>query len=314
MFIVKYRGWFFIFSGVLILGSVFALFRFGLNLSADFTGGSVLEVSYRSARPETEINPRPGIEQMRQEVAALNLGLASVQETGEGGYLLRLRPLAEEEHQQLLAALRKLAPAGSSLEEKRFNSVGPVLGQELVWKGIVSITVVVLLILFYIALVFRKVSSASGGVSSWVYGLVTIITMIHDVLIPTGVFALLGFYYGVDIDALFLTAFLTILGLSVNDKIVALDRIRENLLRRRAAENFTATVGRSLDETLTRSINTSLTVILVLLAIFFFGGASTKYFALAMAAGMIIATYSSIFIAAPLLVVWEKWQRQRVKV
>ncbi len=294
MFIVKQRRWFFLLSALLMLGSVLAWFKFGLNWGTDFTGGTIMEVSYSS------VESRPSIPVLREAVNRLELGDASVQPIGSTGLLLRLRDISTEEKERLMAVLAPNDEAGT-LEEKRFSSVGPALGQELAKKGIWAMVIVVILILIYIAFVFRHVARP---VSSWVYGLVVIILMIHDALIPTGVFVILGAYYGVEIDALFLTAFLTILGLSVNDKIVTLDRVRENL-RRRISPDFTETVGQSLSETLTRSFNTSVTVILVLLTIFFVGGDSTKYFALAMALGIIIATYSSIFIAPSLLVSWQ---------
>ncbi len=295
MFIVNHRRWFFALSILLALGSVFVLFKFGLNLGPDFTGGTIMEVEYAK-------QSRPTLEVTRQAVAAISLGNVSVQAAGDNSYLLRLRDVSESEHQALKAKLAGLVGSDNeTMQERRFSSVGPALGQELARKGLIAMIIVVVLILIYIAFVFRRVSRP---VSSWVYGLVAILMMAHDVIIPTGLFALLGTYYGVEVDALFLTAFLTILGLSVNDKIVTLDRVRENL-RRRISPDFHETVGRSLSETLTRSFSTSLTVILVLLAIFLFGGDSTKYFALVMALGMIIATYSSIFVAPSLLVAWQ---------
>ncbi|MEK7586338.1 MAG: protein translocase subunit SecF [Patescibacteria group bacterium] len=300
MFIVNNRRWFFALSAILVIGSIFALFNYDLKLSTDFTGGSILEVEYVPTRPTLE-----GLEGVLKNA---EVGESTIQAVGETSYLIRLRTLTETEHAKLLADLKTLEPK-SELTEKRFSSVGPVLGRELFRKGIVSLIVVAILILIYVAIVFRKVSHGGknhrDGVSSWAYGAVAIITMVHDVLIPTGIFVMLGVYWGVEIDALFLTAFLTILGLSVNDKIVALDRIRENLSRQASAETFAETVGRSLRETMARSINTSITVIAVLLIIVIFGAATTRYFALAMALGMIVATYSSIFIAAPLLVAWN---------
>ena len=293
MFIVNHRKIFFTLSLILVLASVLTLISYGLNLGTDFTGGSILEVSYQGSRPEAEA--------IRAPLNKLDLGPIAVSLAGEQDVVIRSTTLTEAEHLTVLKSL----PFASAIDqppptEKRFSSIGPALGQELVRKGVIAIILVIILILIYIAFVFRATNN------SWVYGIVVIITMIHDVIIPTGIFAWLGFYYGVEIDSLFLTAFLTILGLSVNDKIVALDRIRENLRRKQSGETFAETVGRSLSETLTRSVNTSLTVLFVLVAIFFLGSESTKYFALALALGMIVATYSSVFIAAPLLVVWQK--------
>jgi preprotein translocase subunit SecF len=176
------------------------------------------------------------------------------------------------------------------------------LGAELARKGMMALGLSVLFIIIYIAFAFRAVSRP---VSSWKYGLIAIAALIHDVVIPTGVFAILGHFYGVEIDSLFLTALLTIFGLSISDTIVVFDRIRENLKKHRT-EPFAETVGKSLEETFVRSLNTSLTVILALLALLLFGGQPTRYFALALTIGMIVGTYSSIFIASPLLVVWGK--------
>jgi preprotein translocase subunit SecF len=304
MFIVNHRRIFFVISLLLVLGSLGAIWRLGLNFGTDFTGGAIAEVNYGTLDGATATQV-PSVEVVRQAVNALDFGDAVVQAAGPGAYLLRLPTLDEAEHQTLLATLDELTPPGGTFTETRFSSVGPALGAELARKGIIAIVIVVFLILIYIAFVFRQVSRP---VSSWIYGLVVIIMMFHDVLIPTGIFALLGHYYGVSIDALFLTAFLTILGLSVNDKIVALDRIRENL-RRHGGESFPAVVGRSLRETLTRSVNTSVTIIITLLAVYFLGSETTRWFALAMALGMLVATYSSIFVAAPLLVSWAGRRR-----
>lgn len=295
MFFVNYRRLFFGLSVILLVGSLASLVFYGLNFSPDFVGGAILEVEYAPSKPD--------LNEIRDEVNKLDLGTVSVQQIGEQGYVLKLRDLSEAERQTLVTKLNQLTPAGSQFVERQFSSVGPTLGRELARKGIIAIILVLLLILLYIALVFRKVSRP---VSSWVYGLVAVVTMFHDAIIPIGIFAVLGKSWGIEVDALSLTALLTILGLSVNDKIVALDRIRENV-RSQRKEDFSVTVGRSLDETLGRSINTSLTILLVLVAIVLFGSDSTRYFALAMAVGMLVATYSSIFIAAPLLVSWNNW-------
>ncbi|MEK7610581.1 MAG: protein translocase subunit SecF [Patescibacteria group bacterium] len=297
MFIIKYRAVFFLLSVLLVAGSIVALVALGLRLSPDFTGGVIMEVEYPAARP--------AIEQVRQQIVATDLAGISVQELGERGLLLRTKELTDDQHRALLSTLAvdKVAPL-----EKRFSSIGPAVGRELKQRGLTAIAIVVALIILYITWAFRGVSRP---VQSWKYGLIAIVALLHDITIPTGVFALLSHFYGVEADALFLTALLTILALSVNDTIVVFDRIRERL-RGSSGANFPELVGRSLDETIVRSINTSLTVILVLLAIFFFGSQSTKYFSLILAIGMIVGTYSSIFIASPLLVVWEKFSR-RVK-
>jgi len=224
--------------------------------------------------------------------------------------LIRSKDLSEEEHQAILIALSE----PDKLTETRFDSIGPVIGKELAQKSWVAMALVLAMIIFYIAFAFRKVSGGlSGigkGVSSFKYGLVAVIALVHDVAIPTGIFAILGRYFGAEIDILFVTALLTILGFSVHDTIVVFDRVRENL-QKGIGENFENTVGLSVSQTITRSINTSLTVLLVLLALFFFGGETTKYFSLALIVGIIVGTYSSIFLASPLLVTIYNFQQRR---
>ncbi len=299
MFVIKYRKIFYTISGLLVLASLFSIFYFGLNLGIDFKGGSIVEINYTTTRPD--------INKVREAVTALNLGPVAVQSTGETGIIFRLREVSDTEKGTLLSAA-SLAST-SPLTEVKSSIIGPALGRELAQKGLIAIVIVSLLIILFIALAFRHVSKP---VASWKYGLIAIATLIHDITIPTGVFAYLGATRGTEIDALFITAILTILGLSVNDTIVVFDRIRENL-RLRIAPYFEDTVGTSLSQTFTRSINTSLTVILVLLCLYFFGGPTTKDFALVLVIGMIVGTYSSIFIASPLLVTWQKWSEKRSK-
>jgi preprotein translocase subunit SecF len=296
MFVIKYRWAFIIISLVMVVASYVAIGAYGLNWGMDFKGGSILEVEYATST-------RPTVAVAQTTLTPLNLGAVSLQSIGERGLILRANPLSESEHQKILTAFATLG----KFEEKRFSTVGPTLGQELAKKGAVAIAIVVLLIIAYIAFAFRSVSRP---VSSWKYGVVAILALIHDISVPTGIFAILGHFRGVEIDALFLTALLTILALSVNDTIVVFDRIRENL-RRKAAATFAETVGKSLNETFVRSLNTSLTVIFALAALLLFGSESTRYFALALMIGMVVGTYSSIFIASPLLVMWHNWQEKK---
>lgn len=296
MFVIKHAWIFFLFSSVLVLGSIFAIASYGLNFGIDFRGGSILEAEYSASST-------PSAAQISQVIKPLNLGEVLIQPTGTQGIIMRLSPISEESHQQILSALRTLGP----VTEKQFNTVGPTLGQELAKKGSLALALAVFLIIIYIAIAFHSVSKP---VSSWKYGVIAILALVHDVTIPTGVFALLGHFRGIEIDSLFLTALLTVFGLSVSDTIVVFDRIRENL-RRHVSNVFEEVVGRSLTETYVRSFNTSFTIILALAALLLFGGESTRYFALALMVGMAIGTYSSIFIASPLLVVWYKWQNRR---
>ena len=254
------------------------------------------------------INIRPANEAITKALADFQLGEGAVQPLGERGAILKFRSVNENTHEAMKRELEALAP----LEEKRFESVGPTIGSELKKKSIKAIIYVLVLIIAYIAWAFRKVSlgGARGRrlVSSWKYGVIAVVALAHDVIIPTGVFSALGRFYGIEIDAYFVTAILTILGFSVHDTIVVFDRIRENL-RRRPNEDFSANVNSSVNETLSRSINTSLTVLLVLAGIYFLGGATTQNFALALILGVFFGTYSSIFVASPLLALWASRKR-----
>lgn len=297
MFVIKNAWVFLIISVVLVLASWTTIGTYGLNLGMDFKGGSILEVEYLAA------TSTPSVAIVKSTLEPLDLGAISLQPVGERGIILRSNPLSEEQHQEILTSLQ----VTGRFEEKRFSTVGPTLGKELAKKGAVAIAIVVLLIIVYIAFVFRSVSRP---VRSWKYGVIAIVALIHDISIPTGVFVLLGQWKGVEIDALFLTALLTILALSINDTIVVFDRIRENL-RRKAAATFAETVGKSLNETFVRSITTSLTIVLALAALLWFGSESTRYFSLALMIGMVVGTYSSIFVASPLLVMWHNWQERK---
>lgn len=295
MFIIKYRKIWYTVSILLVIASVVSVAYFGLNIGIDFKGGSLLEVEYANTRPE--------ITAIQDTIKPLNFGNILVQPTGEKGALIRLQNLTEDEHQILLSVLSSQA----QLTELRFDSIGPVIGKELIQKSLIGIFFVVLMIVLYIAFVFRKVSRP---VSSFKFGLMAIVALIHDVATPLGVFAILGHFAGVEIDILFVTAILTVLGFSVHDTIVVFDRIRENL-KKGIGENFEETVGISIRQTIVRSINTSLTVLIVLVALFLLGGETTKYFSLTLIIGVTVGTYSSIFLASPLLVTMYKLQNRK---
>ena len=222
------------------------------------------------------------------------------------GYLIRLREITEDEH---IALLTSLSFGGAhAATEVRFDSIGPLLGKEAALKSLLAIALVIICIVLFITYAFRKVSEP---VSSWKYGIITIVALLHDVLIPVGVFAYLGHFAGVEIDTLFVTALLVVLGFSVHDTIVVFDRVRENL-RLNHTEHlqkpFEQVVGEGISATLGRSINTSLTTIIALIVLYFIGPVSTQYFSLALIIGIIAGTYSSICIASPLLVTVEKRQ------
>ncbi len=304
MNIIKHRKIWYTISGIFVFASIFSVFYFGLNWGIDFTGGSLVEIEYQSPRPDVSI--------IKQELTNINLENAIVQPTGENGLIIRSKNLSNDEHQKLLVALRlgnsgAEASGKTQLKELRFDSIGPVIGKELRQKSWIAIALVVLMIILYIAFVFRSVSRP---VSSFKYGLMAIVALFHDVMLPLGVFAILGKYFGAEVDVLFVTALLTILGFSVHDTIVVFDRVRENL-HRKIGDGFEDTVSVSVHQTLTRSINTSLTVLLVLGAVFFFGGETTKFFSLALIIGVAAGTYSSVFLASPLLVTMYKFQERK---
>ncbi len=291
----KNLKYFFILPAVLAVAALLAIFMWSLRPGIDLSGGSLLQVTYSTAVPQ--------VSQIQQAAAPLNLGEVRVQSTGQSGYVMRTRALNNDEKNSLETALGVLG----SFHEDEFTSVGPVIGQELLQKAWFAIALVLLCIIAFIAFAFRGVSKP---VQSWKYGIVAVVTLLFDALIPIGVFAALGHFTGAEVDTLFIVALLTIMGISINDKIVVFDRIRENLRLnndRSKKEPFDEVVGRSITQTIARSINTSLTVVIVLLALYFFGPASTKVFALTLTVGMIVGTYSSIFLAAPLLVAWQKW-------
>lgn len=294
----KNLKYFFILPIVLSVVAIAAIVGWGLKPGLDLAGGSLLQVTYTGERPTAEA--------VRGVVETLGLGEVRVQSTGTNGYILRERTLTNEEKNSLVSALQLLGP----LTEDQFTSVGPTIGQELLNKAWIAIVLVTLSIILFIAFAFRGVSKP---VQSWKYGVVAIITLMHDILIPAGLFAILGHFAGAEIDSLFIVAVLTILGISINDTIVIFDRIRENLSineARNKHEAFESVVGHSIVQTLARSINTSLTVVIVLLALYVYGPAATHNFALTLIVGMIAGTYSSIFLAAPLLVVWQKLARK----
>lgn len=300
MFIIKYKKIFIGISIALVALSFISLFAFGLNVGIDFKGGALTEVVYTAERPAQA--------DLDQSLSTLNLGSVVLQPTGELGYLVKTRDLSDAEHTQLLKTLS--GDNKNPLTEMSFNSIGPSVGRELTRKAILAVVLISLAIICFIAFAFRKVSKP---VSSWKYGLIAIVTLLHDVAIPVGLFVVLSHYYGAELDTLFVVAILTILGLSVSDTIVIFDRIRENIRNEVNINklNFPEVVGKSLEQSFIRSICTSLTVILVLLALFFFGPVSTRYFALMLTAGMFFGTYSSIFLASPLLVLVEEHQKNK---
>lgn len=303
MTIIRHRSFLFWLAGALVAASVAAIAYFGMPLSIDFTGGSLVEVRYEGERPE--------LDEAIRRVDQLALGGASVRETGEQGLVVRTRTLTPAEHDLLIGTLS--ADGAEPVTELRFNSIGPALGNELATKTLYALVGVTLAIMIYIAYAFRRVSKP---VPSWAYGLIVVAVLLHDVLMAAGFYAAFAYFVGAQVDVLFAVALLAILGYSVNDTIVIFDRVRENLdtnQHRDIEEPFEQVVGRSIMETLGRSINTSVTVALALLALILFGSEETVNFAIVLFVGVIAGTYSSILIAAPLLVpLGEYFSRQPV--
>ena len=289
----KYFKFYNIFSGLLLFSAIFLLFAIGLNFSIDFTGGSILEIEFEK-RPENPV--------IQEKLRDLNLGEITIQPTGDRGVILRIKEINEASHQEILSKLGEI----SNVREQRFENIGPVVGKELRQKTITLIIVSLLSLLIYITIAFSKVSRP---ISSWQYGVISILTLSFDVLVAIGIFTLLEKFYQVQLSVPIVTALLTILGYTINDKVIVFDRIRENILKGQK-KTFEETVNFSLNQTLTRSLSTGTCTLLVLLFIFLFGGETLKYFSLILIVGIIVGTYSSLFLATPILVGWLKWQKR----
>jgi len=293
---LKYRKIYFTFSGLLVAASIASLLLFGLNFGIDFTGGSLLEIKINGGQI--------AIENILESQKDLNLGDVRVQPSEQGSFLIRMRDVSEEEHQKILEVLKT---GKTAVQELSFESVGPVIGSELKRKALWQVLLVIVCIVLYIAFAFRKVSQLKEKSKiSWKFGLAALAALIHDVTITLGIFAVLGKFLKVEIDSSFVAAILLVLGYSVNDTIVVFDRIRENLIKHKYSSNLEEIINSSIRQTVGRSINTSLTTVLVLFSLLIFGSASIFYFVLALIVGIAIGTYSSIFVASPLLYEWEK--------
>lgn len=289
MNIIGKRNIFLSISGFLVLASIIAVAVFGLRPGIDFVGGTLWQIKVSSGNLTEFFEKELGIK-----------NLIIYPEPSSQSFLIRLGHISETEHQQYLQALN--VKFGGT-EELRFETTGPTIGKELKKKAVWAIIFVLLGISFYIAFAFRKVSYP---IKSWKYGVITLITLFHDVAIPIGFLAIFGWRMGIELDTNFIVALLVIMGFSVHDTIVVFDRIRENLLINRNRFELKEVVNQSVNQTMARSINTSLTLAIVLLVLFFLGPASLKYFILVILIGTIIGTYSSIFVASSLLTIWRK--------
>jgi len=275
---MKYKYIYFGISLLVLIPGTVSLIKNGLKLSIDFTGGTLLEV--QTSAP----NAFETIKKLKE--------VSSVQKSEDNTYLLRMHEINNDQKNKLIEEMSKEL---RDLKEKRFETVGPVIGKELTQKAVVAVIVASIAIIFYIAWSFKD----------WKFGMSAVLALIHDALVVLGVFSLLGVKWGVEIDVLFVTAVLTVIGFSVHDTIVVFDRIRENLPKMPKV-SFSEVTDFSLTETLVRSLNTSITVLLTLLALLLFGGETIRWFIVALLVGIFSGTYSSIFNAAPLLVLWER--------
>lgn len=287
---IKYKWIYFALSILLMLPGLYFLLRHGLKLSIDFTGGTLLEI-----QTEKQVSS----DTLHQIAASEHLELGSVQTSPDNIYLLRLKAISQD---QFDAFKKSLSPQTGNITDKRFETVGPLVGAEMTKNALLAVVVASLFIVIYLAWSFREIPKPY---SSWKFGASAVIALIHDVLIVVGMFSLFGEIWGVEIDSLFVTALLTIIGFSVHDSIVVFDRVRENLVKL-PRSTFEQVVDFSITETLNRSLNTSLTVILTLTSLILFGGETIRWFVVALLIGIASGTYSSIFNAAPILVLWEQ--------
>ena len=296
---IRYRKIFYAISILLVFLSVLSIAFFGLKLGIDFTGGTLLEVNYQEGPPSSE--------EIKEKLNDLDLGEVVIRRSGNTGLILKMKVVDENLHQQIIEKIGELGRLEQGSEG--FQTIGPIIGQELKRKTKIVVSMALIAILLYIAFSFRRISRP---VKSYVYGITGVIALFHDVLIPLGVFAVLGRFYGIEITIPVITAFLTVFGYSINDSVVVFDRIRENLLRLHSP-TFELTVEKSLNQTLVRSLNISFTTLFVLFAIFFLGGESLKYFSLALILGITLGTYSSLFLASPLLVSYYELRQRKYK-
>ena len=286
--IISKRKYTYILSVALVVLSVAVLFIWGLKLGIDFKGGTLMEVQFSEKAPTAR--------DIQEKLGELNLNSLTVQPSENDTAILRYMASDEELNEKVVEKLREF---DESTKQLRVDFIGASISKQIKKNALMAIILAVVAIALYIAWAFRKVSHP---VPSWQYGLGAVMALAHDIIITLGIFVVLGHFWEIEIGIPFVAALLTILGYSVNDTIVVYDRIRENILRSEAKENFENIVNKSINETLARSINTSLTVVVVLLAVIFFGGETIKFFSVALLAGIVFGTYSSIYVASALLV------------
>lgn len=316
--IIGKKWWFLLFSGLIIIPGIVSLAVFGLKPAIDFTGGTLLEFQVdklgNTASESAQIKTKSSSvsAQLRElnseEIKKIGLEngieISSIQVSGERSFVLRMKTVDKEQNKKFEDNLGKNF---GKVTQLRFETVGPSIGKETEQNAAKAVIVASLVIIGYIAFAFRKIPKPY---SSLKFGICAVAALIHDLLVIVGIFSLLGHFFKVEVDSLFITALLTIMGFSVHDTIVVFDRIRENL-KKMPGTDFAVVVNESIIQTLARSFSTSLTVLLTLLALLLFGGESTRWFIAALLIGITSGTYSSVFNAAPLLVLWEEWGRRK---
>ena len=301
MIVVQNRNIFFALTGMLVLAAIASIAVFGLKLGTDFTGGTLVQVTYPEGRPLPQA--------LTAELNEAGFEGYSLREAETNDYILRTGSISDAQRDDLAELFSIDGQYGAVIAQ--LTEVGPVIGTELRNKALVALALVLTAILFFIAFAFRKVSKP---ISSWIYGLIALATLGFDVLIPVGFYAALDAFTGAAVDTLFVTAVLTVLGYSVHDTIVVFDRVRENLRinqEKNKREDFAETAGRALNQTFVRSMTTSATTAFALAALYVLGPASTTNFALTLLVGVIVGTYSSIFLATPLLVAIEVYRGKK---
>ncbi len=298
MDIIGKKWFYFLFSGLVIVPGIISFFLWGIRPSIDFSGGTLIEFQIQKEGSKGKQ------EEIRNILQKENIEVGIIQETEGNTYLLRLKPIDNEQKQKLQKAL---TDQYGEIKELRSEIVGPTIGRETTENAFKAIVIASLAIIVYVAFSFRQIPKPYSSIK---FGISAVIALIHDVLVVVGLFSLFGHFFKIEVDSLFITALLTIMGFSVHDTIVVFDRIRENL-KRMPDLSFTAVVNESIIQTLARSLSTSLTVIFTLFALLLFGGESIRWFIVALLIGITSGTYSSIFNAAPLLVVWEEWGKKK---
>lgn len=288
--LMRYKVLYFIFSLLIILPGLYFLVTSGLKLGIDFTGGALLEYQF-----EKTIN----LKDLKQEISSEGIEVGQINSLANNTFIIRTKPVEQNKISKLKTDLNQKF---GKVEEKRVEFVGPVIGSELRQKALIGVALASIVIVLYIAFSFRKMPRPQ---SSWRFGITAVLALVHDILVVVGAFAILGKFLGVEIDTLFVTALLTVIGFSVHDTIVVFDRIRENLTKH-MGKKFIDIANLSVLQTLGRSLNTSLTVVFVLFAMLLFGGETLKWFVVALLVGIISGTYSSIFNATAMLVWWEE--------